>query len=118
MALISRRFAGNEQLQAAARNAPALRNGASGAGVKLLQGALLDLGAAMPFSTGQGAKHADGVYGGETAGAVRDFQTDQGLAADGVAGRDTLTRLDQVCATEEARRRASAAAERAMNQWT
>ena len=118
MALISRRFAGNEQLQAAARNAPALRNGASGAGVKLLQGALLDLGAAMPVSTGRGAKYADGIYGGETAGAVRDFQTGQGLAADGVAGRDTLTRLDQVCATEEGERQASAAAERAMSLWT
>ncbi len=118
MPLVSRRFAGNEQLQAAARNAPALRSGAAGKGVELLQAALLDLGFPMAVSTGNGAKRADGVYGPETAKTVRDFQSGAGLSADGIAGRDTLTRLDQIVATEEGQRQASAAAERAMNLWT
>lgn len=118
MPLVSRRFAGNEQLEAAARNAPALRVGAAGKGVGLLQAALLDLGFPMPVSTGHGAKRADGVYGYETAKTVRAFQGRENLAADGVAGRDTLTRLDQICAAGEATRRAVAAAQRAMNLWT
>lgn len=118
MALTSRRFAGAEPLQAAARNAPPLRSGAAGKGVELLQGALLDLGFPLPVSTGNGARRADGVYGNETAKAVRDFQTGEGLSADGVAGRDTLTRLDQILSAEDAKRRAVAAAERVTNLWT
>ena len=36
---------------------------------------------------------ADGVYGEKTCRAVRQFQSDSGLAADGIAGRKTLLRL-------------------------
>ena len=118
MALVSRRFAGNEQLQAASRNAPALRSGAAGKGVELLQAALLDLGFPMSISTADGTKRADGLYGAETTKTIRDFQTGAGLTADGIAGRDTLTRLDQKLAAEEAVRRTSALIESHMNLWT
>lgn len=38
----------------------------------------------------------DGVYGLETEGAVRAFQTKYGLVSDGIVGNMTLTRLQEV----------------------
>jgi hypothetical protein len=51
----------------------------------------------MPISF-RGGK-PDGIYGKETTAVVRQFQIDQGFSPDGWdgrAGRDTLTRLDQL----------------------
>ena len=42
---------------------------------------------------------ADGEFGSETDKAVRLFQRQQGLGADGIAGRQTLTRLDLLLRT-------------------
>jgi len=95
MALMSFRFRRNEALLAAARNAPPLRMGATGVGVRALQQALLDLGQVMPISTRLGGR-PDGVFGSETAGAVKGFQRVQGLTADGVAGQQTLGKLDGI----------------------
>ncbi|MCA3012786.1 MAG: peptidoglycan-binding protein [Myxococcaceae bacterium] len=62
-----------------------LRQGASGPGVSRLQDSLKKAG----FNPGA----TDGKYGPKTAAAVRDFQRANGLSADGIAGRDTFSRL-------------------------
>lgn len=95
MALSSGRFRDNAELQAAARNAPALAFGAEGEHVLILQRALGDLGFAMPISAPQNTR-PDGIYGQETAATVRKFQQREGLGVDGVAGKQTLTRLDEI----------------------
>jgi len=119
MALTSKRFSRDAALQSAANNSPPLRAGAAGDGVKTLQASLVELGFAMPVSTKQGKISADGIYGAETTKVVRDFQNKHGLSADGVAGRDTLTRIDQIYAGLEA---AAAAKERFLDRaaygWT
>jgi peptidoglycan hydrolase-like protein with peptidoglycan-binding domain len=96
VALNAARFRDNAQLQAAARNAPALQFGAEGEHVQILQRALIELGLAMPVSTSHNAVLPDGIYGQETVGAVRQFQQREGLGVDGVAGKQTMTRLDDV----------------------
>jgi peptidoglycan hydrolase-like protein with peptidoglycan-binding domain len=40
------------------------------------------------------------VFGPETADAVRAFQRDEGLEPDGIAGRQTLGRLDAIIAAD------------------
>ena len=92
MALLAARFKGNVQLQGAAKNSPALRAGVRGDGVGAIQVALRDLGAAMPISFK--LAFPDGIYGAETAAAVKSFQTSKKLTADGVVGRDTMAALD------------------------
>jgi murein L,D-transpeptidase YcbB/YkuD len=62
---------------------------------------LLHFGYDMPVSTRRGASQPDGIYGDETAATVRSFQVDQGLDADGVAGRHTLRRMDTMFVAEE-----------------
>jgi peptidoglycan hydrolase-like protein with peptidoglycan-binding domain len=93
MPLTSAWFATDLQLQTAAENAPPLRRGANGGGVARLQQALVELGFKLPISV-KADGTADGMFGGETDKAVREYQTKKGLTADGIAGRDTLTRMD------------------------
>lgn len=64
-----------------------LRNGSTGAGVKSLQNALIKAG----YDVGKAG--ADGIYGNATAAAVRKYQQDNGLAVDGIAGKNTLGSL-------------------------
>jgi len=93
MALRSPRFAKDERLQRAANNNPPLRAGETGEAVRLLQQALIDLGFPMPISVKRFGS-PDGIYGNETTTRVREFQRKNGLSADGIAGRDTLAKLD------------------------
>lgn len=93
MALTSPRFNTSQQLIAASNNAPPLRQGASGRAVHLIQFALLDLGYAMPRSTG-GNMSPDGIYGSETVEIVKAFQRSKRLNPDGEVGRDTMRELD------------------------
>ena len=70
------------------RSSSGIRAGASArtsAQVRQLQQALIGMG----YLTGK----ADGSYGPKTREAVRDFQKDFGLGADGSAGPDTMTAL-------------------------
>ena len=67
-----------------------LTSGDEGESVMLLQQALAQLG----YDVGT----PDGVYGPGTAEAVRQFQADTGLDADGVAGPATLAALNQALA--------------------
>lgn len=62
-----------------------LKNGSSGDNVKRLQMNLNTMG----FKAGT----ADGKFGNNTKDAVKSFQKEQGLEADGIAGKKTLTRM-------------------------
>ena len=65
-----------------------LRKGDKGDAVKDLQKKLLALGYPLP------KYGADGDFGKETEAAVKAFQQDNGLTADGVAGKKTLDALE------------------------
>ncbi|MGE3806941.1 MAG: peptidoglycan-binding protein, partial [Gemmataceae bacterium] len=88
-------FANNDRLRRAAENNPAMRQGEEGEAVRLVQQALIDLGFPMPISTRRYGS-PDGIYGNETATRVRDFQRQQHLSSDGIAGRNTLAKLDEL----------------------
>ena len=105
MALSSARLSRNKDLQAAAENRPPLEVGSNGDAVAILQRALIDLGFSMPKSTQSGSP--DGIYGGETQATVQAFQRANGLTADGIAGRDTLNRLDQIFEAQDTEARVS-----------
>jgi Putative peptidoglycan binding domain len=64
-----------------------LAQGDSGPRVRRLQRALNELG----YAVGQ----PDGQYGPATAQAVRSFQEDAGLDADGIAGQQTIQDINQ-----------------------
>lgn len=80
------------RIRRAAMNSPAMGWGERGPAVTLLQGALVDLGYKLPISLKKGVP--DGVYGNETLGAVKKFQSKETLKPDGVAGRNTWAKLD------------------------
>ncbi len=95
MALQSVYFSGVYQAEQAANNSPPMRRGSRGDGVVAMQHALVDLGNPLPVSMGGGA--ADGIFGLETYGAVRNFQqSNPPLGVDGVAGRNTMTTMDGI----------------------
>lgn len=64
---------------------PTLRPGSKGNPVKVLQWLLNERGHA--------AGQADGIYGAKTCAAVKAFQADNGLTADGIAGTKTWSSL-------------------------
>lgn len=67
---------------------PTLSLGSTGSEVKLMQQKLMMLG----FSCGTSG--ADGDFGSGTQTAVKQFQSKNGLTADGVCGANTHTKLD------------------------
>lgn len=69
---------------AASADYATLRQGSSGSDVLSMQYALKTLGYTITV---------DGKYGSATTAVVRQFQKNQGLTADGIAGSKTLTRL-------------------------
>ncbi len=95
MALSSARFSGNTRLSTVVANNPAMNWGEVGQPVRLVQQALADLGFSLPISF-QRFRSPDGIFGDETKAAVSAFQRRHGLTADGVVGRNTLTKLDQL----------------------
>lgn len=64
-----------------------LSNGSSGSDVKKIQTALINAGYNV------GSTGADGIYGANTAAAVKKYQKDNGLDVDGIAGDQTLGKL-------------------------
>ncbi len=64
-----------------------LKTGSSGSDVKKLQQTLTAAG----YDVGETG--ADGVFGKNTAAAVKEYQQDNGLAVDGIAGKNTLGAL-------------------------
>jgi hypothetical protein len=99
MALTSPRFASNTRLQQAANNNPPMNWGEVGEPVRELQQALMDLGARMPISNKKFGS-PDGIFGDETKAAVKAFQAKHGLATDGMAGKNTLEKLDRLVPRE------------------
>ena len=70
-------------------NYPALKKGNKGEYVKLLQKKLIEQGYALPkYGT-------DGDFGSETESAVKAFQRDHGLTADGIVGKKTWEAFDK-----------------------
>lgn len=61
--------------------------GSRGDEVKKLQQHLIDAGYDL------GAYGLDGVYGNDTANAVKKYQKDNGLTVDGIAGNNTLSKM-------------------------
>lgn len=98
MPLKSPRFAGNSRLQKAANNAPALSGADCGTPVRIVQQALIDLGYAMPISTKRYGS-PDGIYGTETKGTIKVFQAKYKLSVDGLAGKQTMAKLDELLPT-------------------
>jgi peptidoglycan hydrolase-like protein with peptidoglycan-binding domain len=90
-------FAACAQLVSVARGAVTLQKGARGAGVRLLQGGLLDVGYKMPGSI-QKAGAPDGIFGLETTQVITKFQGTEKLKVDGVVGKATMMRLDALAA--------------------
>jgi peptidoglycan hydrolase-like protein with peptidoglycan-binding domain len=93
--LKSQRFAGNPRLEATYDNSPAMRKGEQGDAVKLVQQGLIDDGLAMPISTRKTGE-PDGIFGDETDKTVWQFQEKHQLGKDGVVGRNTLGKLDEL----------------------
>ncbi len=77
--------AGNSEEIIAPENIIQLKKGSSGAEVTLLQRRLIQLG----YLEGD----ADGKYGSHTREAVKAFQKRNSLSVDGIAGKQTQTRL-------------------------
>jgi hypothetical protein len=96
MPLTSPRFTSSSTLNRVAANASKLDRGSRGRAVHLVQMALMDLGYALPLSTGNPSYSPDGIYGEETARVVKQFQKDcRALAQDGVVGKNTIHELDR-----------------------
>lgn len=95
MPLTSPRFAGSPRLQKAAENNPPLKKGETGEPVAAVQQALIDLGYAMPVTVKKNGT-PDGIFGQETFNVVWNFQAKHGLGKDGVVGRNTLAKLDEL----------------------
>jgi peptidoglycan hydrolase-like protein with peptidoglycan-binding domain len=106
MALTSLRFSRDPRLQQASENNPPLKQGATGEAVATVQRALVDLGFDMPITTSHNTKLPDGIFGAETARIVREFQKLNSLEVDGVVGRHTLQKLEELTAAQSAAQRA------------
>lgn len=81
-------------LQLAASNNPPLMVGQTGDGVAAIQELLRDLGYDFPISFPEGK--ADGIFGSETKRNVEAFQKKAALKPDGIVGRMTLAKLDEL----------------------
>ncbi len=100
--IVSRLFSRSAQLKNAAGNSPALKSGARGEGVALFQAALIRCGHEMRLTTRHHTAYPDGIFGKETEDGTRQFQKNNALVADGIAGRNTMRALDAVVARAEA----------------
>ena len=87
--LTATRFSGVAVLEACFDNERTLQNGSTGTAVRLVQESLVAQGYALPLFG------ADGIFGDETEGVVRQFQIDAGaVLLDGIIGPETMQLLD------------------------
>ena len=94
MSLTSPRFRRNRTLQRLVNGERVMKQGDSGRAVHLIQFALIDLGFAMPISTGGPRWSPDADFGNETRESVIKFQQRHHLDDDGVVGQKTMRALD------------------------
>lgn len=85
-------FASSEQIKKAAKDAPPLKKGSTGVGVKMLQIALVGIGYNLNFSKTSG--EPNGIYDDEVHKAVSKFQADHLMPATGIADAKTIIKLD------------------------
>lgn len=91
----SHHFQNDPHFKAIAQNAAAMRFGAKGYPVRLLQQGLLDSGYQLPMSTSKfGAP--DGIFGEETSAAVAKLQSKLDLVDDSVVGFKSVEKFDTV----------------------
>ncbi len=98
--LFSYRLGRHPTLQAAATNNPPLEAGQTNDGIAAVQDLLRDLG--YDFGVSFKDHKPDGIFGAETKRNVEAFQRDNGLEPDGIAGRMTLEKLDELIVKYEA----------------
>src|SRR5262245_31575038 len=111
MALSSARLSVNARVREAAVNkGRPLALGETSRAVEILQQCLVEFGFRMPISTTRSGL-MDGIFGHETETTVKAFQAQHSLKADGMAGPNTLGRLDALCQAREAREEALILAE-------
>lgn len=90
-------YTGNEQMldidinggnsSGTTTNYPTITKGSSGSYVKIAQNQLIEKGYSLS------RYGADGIFGGETQQAVKNFQADNGLVVDGIVGPKTWAKL-------------------------
>jgi len=73
-------------------------------GITMLQAGLIDLGFNMPRSTQKNKGFPDGKYGSETKGVVEQFQVKHKLFKDGIAGKNTINKLDYLLFDKSAKK--------------
>jgi hypothetical protein len=95
MTLISPRFPSG-RLRSIDEHGSPLRRGARGRPVHLVQQALVDLGHAMPKSTGNVNYSPDGIFGREMQAKLKEFQSNNSLEETGIVDRDTIRKLDRL----------------------
>lgn len=93
--LKSEKYADNPRLEQAFDNEPPLRIGERGEPVKLVQEGLRSDGFYMPRST-KPSGEMDSIFGLETFSAIKQFQSKYGLDVDGIVGRQTMGKLDEL----------------------
>src|SRR5260221_6014542 len=98
MALSNPLFSTTPELSAASENRPPLHMGATGEAIAIVQQALIDLDFSMPVSSRQGQRLPDGIFGRETKAVVERFQRINRLQVDGIIGRQTLQRIEELIA--------------------
>lgn len=93
--LRSKKYAGTRRLENAFDNDPPLGIGESGEPVRLIQEGLVADGFDMPAST-KSTGELDGAFGSETFTVLKKFQAKYGLRVDGIVGRETMGKLDEL----------------------
>ena len=95
MTLHSPRFP-SRRLRSVDQTGSPLRKGARGRTIHLVQQALLDLGHALPKSTGNVNYSPDGIFGSELETKLKEFQNKHGLKETGLIDRGTIRKLDNL----------------------
>ena len=94
MVLTSPRFKWSTRLQKAETNNPAIRRGARGNAIRILQQSMIDLGIDPMTSSVKKYGSPDGIFGSDTRKAIEKYQRSKSLTADGVVGQKTMRALD------------------------
>ncbi len=98
--LTSVKYKDDDRLQKAFDNSPLLKLGECNESVRLVQEGLVADGFQIPKSTNENGE-TDGDFGTETYNTIMNFQTKHKLDRDGVLGRDTMGKFDELAILNE-----------------